>query len=94
MKTNRVIFYREPIEPELLQGGEILAVFIDNPYKENFDASHVAYKEGTFTGICPQYLDSCKIATKKEYADLELELTCLGMILEPLNLSLETPFNI
>lgn len=94
MKTNRVIFYREPINPDYLEGGEILAVFPDQPYKPNFDATVVCYSSiGQHSGMCPEYLNNCKLATREEYKDLELELTCLGYSLSVLNLCLENPLN-
>jgi hypothetical protein len=95
MNAQRVIFYREPVEPDYLLGGDILAVFPDQPYKPNFDATVCCYTAmGQHSGLCPQYLDYCKLATREEYKDLELELTCLGYSLNVLNLSLENPLNI
>lgn len=88
----RVIFYREPIEPNLM-GGEIIAVFPDQPYKEGFDATHICYKNGSFMGICPDYLNCCKLATRGEYRNIETELTFLGYSLAVLNFSLEFPLN-
>lgn len=89
---NRVIFYKEPIEPDYLQGGDVLAVFIDKPYKEGFDATVCCYTSmGQYSGMAPQYLNYCKLATKDEYRDLATELFCLGYVLEIINEPLEKP---
>ena len=91
MNTTKVIFYREPINPDYLEGGEVLAVFPEDRNKDNV----TCYSSmGQHSGLSPMYLNSCKLATREEYKSLELELTFLGYSLSVLNHSLEFPLNV